>query len=69
MAMRLPLRWIAILRGQIQVDLAATSGVHRATDVVKLLRAGADVARKTRTLNCSGAFVCGPITQSHSPAS
>ena len=44
MAMRLPLRWIAILRDRIKVDLAATSGVHRATDVVKLLMAGADVA-------------------------
>jgi dihydroorotate dehydrogenase (fumarate) len=48
MAMRLPLRWIAILRDRIEVDLAATSGVHRATDVVKLLLAGADV-----TMLCS----------------
>jgi dihydroorotate dehydrogenase (fumarate) len=48
MAMRLPLRWIAILHGRINVDLAATSGVHRATDVVKLLLAGADV-----TMLCS----------------
>jgi dihydroorotate dehydrogenase (fumarate) len=48
MAMRLPLRWIAILRGRIKVDLAATSGVHRATDVIKLLLAGADV-----TMLCS----------------
>jgi dihydroorotate dehydrogenase (fumarate) len=48
MAMRLPLRWIAILRDRIKVDLAATSGVHRATDVIKLLLAGADV-----TMLCS----------------
>jgi dihydroorotate dehydrogenase (fumarate) len=48
MAMRLPLRWIAILRDRIKLDLAATSGVHRATDVVKLLMAGADV-----TMLCS----------------
>jgi dihydroorotate dehydrogenase (fumarate) len=48
MAMRLPLRWIAILRDRIKVDLAATSGVHRATDVIKLLFAGADV-----TMLCS----------------
>jgi dihydroorotate dehydrogenase (fumarate) len=48
MAMRLPLRWIAILRDRVNADLAATSGVHRATDVVKLLMAGADV-----TMLCS----------------
>ena len=30
MAMRLPLRWIAILYGSRQADLAATSGIHRA---------------------------------------
>jgi Domain of unknown function len=48
MAMRLPLRWIAILRGRIQADLAATSGIHRATDVIKMVMAGADV-----TMLCS----------------
>jgi dihydroorotate dehydrogenase (fumarate) len=44
MAMRLPLRWIAILHGKINADLAATSGIHRASDVLKMLMAGADVA-------------------------
>ena len=48
MAMRLPLRWIAILRGSIRASLAATSGIHRATDAVKMLMAGADV-----TMLCS----------------
>ncbi|MDP6039077.1 MAG: dihydroorotate dehydrogenase-like protein [Candidatus Latescibacteria bacterium] len=48
MAMRLPLRWIAILHGQIDADLAATSGVHTARDVVKMLMAGANV-----TMMCS----------------
>jgi dihydroorotate dehydrogenase (fumarate) len=41
--LRLPLRWIAILRGRVPVDLAATGGAHSASDVVKLLLAGADV--------------------------
>jgi dihydroorotate dehydrogenase (fumarate) len=45
---RLPLRWIAILYGKIQADLAATTGVHYATDIVKLLMAGASV-----TMVCS----------------
>ncbi len=48
MAMRVPLRWIAILFGRIQANLAATSGMHRASDVLKMLLAGADV-----TMLCS----------------
>ncbi len=40
--MRLPLRWIAILRGRVPASLAATSGVQSSDDVVKLLLAGAD---------------------------
>jgi len=39
----LPLRWIAILKGRVALSLAATTGVHTAHDVVKLLLAGADV--------------------------
>jgi len=41
--MRLPLRWIAILHGRVNASLAATSGIHTASDVMKLLLAGADV--------------------------
>ena len=41
--LRLPLRWIAILYGQVSADFALTSGVHRATDVVKAMMAGAKV--------------------------
>ncbi|HVX12228.1 MAG TPA: dihydroorotate dehydrogenase-like protein [Pirellulales bacterium] len=41
--LRLPLRWIAILRGQTKASLAATSGIHFAEDLIKLLLAGADV--------------------------
>ncbi|HEX7448246.1 MAG TPA: dihydroorotate dehydrogenase-like protein [Pirellulales bacterium] len=41
--LRLPLRWIAILRGQTEASLAATSGIHSADDMIKLLLAGADV--------------------------
>jgi dihydroorotate dehydrogenase (fumarate) len=48
MAMRLPLRWIAILHGRLHASLAATSGIHRATDALKMLMAGADV-----TMLCS----------------
>ena len=41
--MRLPLRWIAILYGRVNASLAATSGIHGSSDVLKLLLAGADV--------------------------
>ncbi len=42
-AMRLPMRWIAILYGRLNVDLAATSGIHKPQDVLKMLMAGANV--------------------------
>ena len=48
--MRLPLRWIAILYGRIEADLALTSGVHTAQDVLKAMMAGANVAMMTSTL-------------------
>jgi dihydroorotate dehydrogenase (fumarate) len=41
--LRLPLRWIAILYGRLNVDFALTSGVHSADDVVKAIMAGANV--------------------------
>jgi len=47
-ARRLPLRWIAILYGKVKADLAATSGIHNAQDVLKALMAGANV-----TMFCS----------------
>jgi len=50
--LRLPLRWIAILRPQLGPDvaLAATSGIAEGTDVVKALMVGADVAMMTSAL-------------------
>jgi dihydroorotate dehydrogenase (fumarate) len=39
--MRLPMRWIALLYGRVPVDFAATSGIHRGQDVVRMLMAGA----------------------------
>jgi dihydroorotate dehydrogenase (fumarate) len=54
--LRLPLRWIAILRPQlgVGVSLALTSGVERGTDVVKALIVGADVAMTTSALLRNG---------------
>ena len=44
-ALRLPMRWVAILYGRIRADLAATSGIHTAQDVLKMLMAGARVTQ------------------------
>ena len=48
--LRLPLRWIAILRDQVSISLAATSGIHYPEDVIKLLLVGADVCMLTSSL-------------------
>jgi dihydroorotate dehydrogenase (fumarate) len=40
----LPLRWMALLYGRVNVDLALTSGVHTGLDLVKAVMAGANVA-------------------------
>jgi dihydroorotate dehydrogenase (fumarate) len=51
---RLPLTWIGILRGRLRASLAATSGVHDAGDVIKLLLVGADVTMMCSTLLRNG---------------
>lgn len=50
--LRLPVRWIAILRPQLgpDVSLAATSGIGDGLDVLKALLVGADVAMMTSAL-------------------
>ncbi len=52
---RLPLRWIAILKDKIKANLAASSGIHTAEDVLKLTMAGVDC-----TMMCSGLLKHGP---------
>lgn len=49
-ALRLPLTWIGILSGRLKADLAATSGVHDATDVIKMLMVGANVTMMAAAL-------------------
>ena len=48
---RLPQTWIALLREQLTVSLAGTSGVETASDLVAYLLAGADV------VECASAFL------------
>ena len=50
MAMRLPMRWIALLHGRLNASLAATSGIHRAADALKMLMVGADVTMLCSTI-------------------
>ena len=48
--MRLVLHWMALLRGRVDASLAATTGVHDADGVVKLVLAGADVTMMASAL-------------------
>ncbi|HEX6221289.1 MAG TPA: dihydroorotate dehydrogenase-like protein [Acidimicrobiia bacterium] len=48
--LRLILRWLAILHGQIGADLAATTGVHSAEDAIKTVLAGATVTMMASAL-------------------
>lgn len=52
--MRLPLRWIALLKGMIKADLAATSGIHTAWDVLKMMMVGANVTQLNSILMKKG---------------
>jgi dihydroorotate dehydrogenase (fumarate) len=61
MAMRVPLRWIALLYGKLRANLAATSGIHRASDVLKMLMAGADVTMLCSSLIRHGVRQIGVI--------
>jgi dihydroorotate dehydrogenase (fumarate) len=48
--LRLPLRWIAILYGKVNADLALTTGVHTPVDAIKAIMAGATVAMTTSAI-------------------
>lgn len=52
--LRLRLRWIALMSGQIDADLAITGGVHTAVDAVKGLMAGASVVMMASALIQNG---------------
>jgi dihydroorotate dehydrogenase (fumarate) len=52
--LRLPLRWIAVLYGKTDADLALTTGVHTAEDVIKGLLVGASVTMMASELLQNG---------------
>jgi dihydroorotate dehydrogenase (fumarate) len=63
--LRLPMRWIAILRPLLgdSTSLAATSGVYTGDDVIKALLVGADVAMMTSSLLRNGAHHVHAVIQ------
>jgi len=59
--LRMPLRWIALLYGQVDADLALTTGVHTAEDALKAMMAGASVAMMASELLTNGPGRAGEI--------
>jgi dihydroorotate dehydrogenase (fumarate) len=51
---RLPLLWIGLLYGKVNLSLAATTGVQTATEVIKYILAGADVVMTASSLYKNG---------------
>ena len=51
---RLPLLWIALLYGKVNLSLAATTGVQSAVEVIKYILAGADVVMTASSLYKNG---------------
>jgi dihydroorotate dehydrogenase (fumarate) len=52
--MNLSLRWIALLAGRVNCDLAASTGIHDGAAVIKQLLAGASVVQICSTLYLNG---------------
>jgi dihydroorotate dehydrogenase (fumarate) len=48
--LRQRLRWVAILHGIIEADIAVTGGVHTARDILKCILVGADATMMTSAL-------------------
>jgi dihydroorotate dehydrogenase (fumarate) len=61
--LRLPLRWIAILRGRIAASLASTTGVHTGADALKMLLVGADVVMLASALLHEGPEHVGVVLE------
>ena len=59
--LRLPLRWIALLFGNVAADFALTTGVHTVEDAIKGLMAGASVTMMASELLLNGIQRIGEI--------
>jgi Dihydroorotate dehydrogenase len=59
----LPLKWTGILSGLIDVDLAATSGIHTSETAIKFLLAGASAVQIASVIYPSGPSVITKMNQ------
>ncbi len=57
----LRIRWIALLRGRVDLSLAATGGFHDVQSVIKALLAGADVVYLCSVLLKKGPAYCAEL--------
>jgi dihydroorotate dehydrogenase (fumarate) len=57
----LPLRWMALLYGRVNTDLALTTGVHTGLDLVKSVMAGANVAMVASEFVANGIGQASPM--------
>jgi dihydroorotate dehydrogenase (fumarate) len=60
---RLPVRWIAIMRNRIECDISLTGGVHGADGAIKALLAGADTVQLCSVLYKNGNKSVGEILE------
>lgn len=60
---KVPRTWIAVLHGQVEASLAASSGVETPSDVVKYILAGADVVMTTSALIRHGSQHAGRLLE------
>jgi len=58
------LRWAAIIRAQVALDMAITGGVHTGEDVIRTQLVGAEVAQMASVLMQQGAGVLGRMRES-----
>ena len=61
--MRLPLRWVAILHGEVETSLALSGGIHSPDDVLKAIMAGADVTNVCSVLLKEGTQKIGELVE------
>jgi dihydroorotate dehydrogenase (fumarate) len=59
--LRLPLRWVAVLYGRVNVDFAITTGVHTYQDALKGLMSGAKVTMMASELLQNGISRIGEV--------
>jgi len=57
----LPLRWTAITSQQLNISLAASTGIHSTSDVIKLLLAGSSAVQIASVIYESGAEIIGKM--------